>query len=129
MSPPQQTGATKDSRSDRLLTASLAAAFCTPFHVVGKTESSLSSYAVFLSVAAHEGRTQVEIASDTGLSAKTVSRVITHIGTAHGGLGWIRQVVDEDDRRLRRLYLSRKGKTLVTRMLKDVRRKASSGQG
>lgn len=129
MTPPPQSGAAKDSRSDRLLIASLAAAYCAPLRVVGKNESSLSSYAVFLTVAAQEGRTQVEIADDTGLSAKTVSRVIAHLGMSRGGLGWVRQVVDADDRRLRRLYLSRKGKSLITRMLKDVRKKGSPSRG
>jgi len=85
------------------------------------TEASLSVYAVFWSVAASEGRTQVEVAESTGLSSKTVSRVISHIGMARDGLGWIKQVLDEDDRRVRRLYLSSRGKTLLGRMLRDMK--------
>lgn len=110
----------KASRSDRQLTIFLAHAFSQPMRLVGQSEASLSSYSVFWCVAAHEGRTQVEVARETGLSAKTVSRVISHLGTSRDGLGWIRQEADEDDRRLRRLFLSRRGKSLHARMLKDI---------
>lgn len=106
----------------------MAHAFCLPLKLIGKSDSSLSSYAVFWSVAAREGRTQVQVAHDTGLSAKTVSRVIAHLGAARNGLGWIRQVADEDDRRLRRLFLSRKGKSLHSRLLKELRKKATPAQ-
>lgn len=121
MSPPPSQAQANRSRSDRELTAFMAHACCQPLRVVGQAESSLSSYAVFWSVAACEGLTQIEVARITGLSAKTVSRVITHIGTARHGIGWIKQVPDDEDRRLRRLFLSRKGKTLHARMLKDLR--------
>ena len=100
----------------------LAHAYSQPLRLTGNNGASLSSYAVFWNVAAHEGRTQVEVAKETGLSAKTVSRVIRHLGAARGGLGWIKQVPDEDDRRLRRLYLSPKGRSLHGRMLKDLRK-------
>lgn len=116
------SGSKQATRSERQLTVFLAHAFSQPLRVVGHNEASLSSYAVFWSVAAREGRTQVEVANDTGLSAKTVSRVIAHLGTTRDGLGWIRQVPDEDDRRLRRLFLSRKGNTLHERMLKDLQK-------
>lgn len=123
MSPPPNSPQSRDSRSDRQLTSLMAQAFCLPLRVVGKTDSSLSNYAVFWSVAAREGRTQVEVANVTGLSAKTVSRVIAHLGVTRNGLGWIRQVPDEDDRRLRRLFLSRKGKSLLGRLLRELRKK------
>jgi DNA-binding MarR family transcriptional regulator len=108
--------------SDEQLTVLLAHAISQPLKLIGQTEASLSCYAVFWSVAAGEGRTQVEIAKQSGLSAKTVSRVIAHLGESRRGLGWIRQVSDEDDRRLRRLILSRKGKALHSRMLKDLKK-------
>jgi DNA-binding MarR family transcriptional regulator len=100
----------------------MAHASSQPVRLVGQSEASISSYAVFWCVAAHEGRTQVEVANETGLSAKTVSRVIAHLGTTRDGLGWIKQVSDDNDRRLRRLFLSRKGKTLHGRLLKDLRK-------
>ncbi|MDX1555837.1 MAG: winged helix DNA-binding protein [Xanthomonadales bacterium] len=116
----------KASRSDRHLTLFLAHAFSQPMRLVGQSEASLSSYSVFWCVASHEGRTQVEVARETGLSAKTVSRVISHLGTARNGLGWIKQEADEDDRRVRRLFLSRRGKSLHARMLKDIRKIANA---
>jgi DNA-binding MarR family transcriptional regulator len=56
----------------------------------------------------------------TGLSAKTVSRVISQLGETRGGRGWIKQVFDESDRRVRRLSLSRKGKNVHARLMKDL---------
>jgi DNA-binding MarR family transcriptional regulator len=103
------------------LTVFVAHALSQPLRLASETEATLSSYAVFWCVAAREGSTQVEVAQDTGLSAKTVSRVVSHLGNSRNGLGWIRQVADEDDRRLRRLFLSRKGKSLHNRMLKDLK--------
>ncbi|MDX1555374.1 MAG: MarR family winged helix-turn-helix transcriptional regulator [Xanthomonadales bacterium] len=96
--------------------------FSQPLRMAGKAGVAISSYAVFWSVAREEGRTQVEIAEETGLSAKTVSRVISHLGGMRNGLGWIRQVADDDDRRVRRLFLSAKGKSLHARMLKDLKK-------
>lgn len=119
---PPNTSSGQAARTERQLTVFLAHAFSQPLRVVGHQEASLSSYAVFWCVAAHEGRTQVEVANETGLSAKTVSRVISHLGSTRDGLGWIRQVADEDDRRRRRLFLSRKGKSLLGRMLKDIQK-------
>jgi len=104
----------------------MAHAFSQPLRIVSQGEASLSSYAVFWCVAAREGRTQVQVASETGLSAKTVSRVITQLGTTRGGAGWIKQAADEQDRGVRRLYLSRKGKLLHGRMLKDLKNMGSS---
>jgi DNA-binding MarR family transcriptional regulator len=128
MSPATSSASAKDARTDRQLAILMAHAFCLPLKVIGKSDTSLSSYAVFWSVAAHEGRTQVEVANGTGLSAKTVSRVITHLGDTPNGLGWIRQVPDDDDRRVRRLFLSRKGKFLHTRLLKELRKKGTRAQ-
>ena len=105
----------------------MAHAFSQPLRIVGQAEASLSSYTVFWCVASREGRTQVQVAAETGLSPKTVSRVIAQLGTSRGGVGWIRQAADEDDRRLRRLFLSRKGKLLHARMLKDLKNINNSG--
>lgn len=97
-------------------------AYSQPRRVARKAGVAVSSYAVFWSVALQEGRTQVEIAEETGLSTRTVSRVIANLGGMRNGLGWIRQVTDDDDRRVRRLFLSAKGRSLHTRMLKDLRK-------
>lgn len=120
------TAAAAESLSDRQLTGLLALAFSQPMKLLGQTEASLSSYAVFWCVASREGQTQIEVAHITGLSAKTVSRVITQLGVARDGLGWIRQVNDDNDRRVRRLFLSRKGKTVLTRLLKEMRKPANN---
>ena len=111
----------KGSESDARLTIFIAHAMSQPLRLAGEAEASLSSHAVFWCVAAREGRTQIEVAHDTGLSAKTVSRVVSHLGDSRDGLGWIRQVADEGDRRLRRLFLSRKGKSILSRLLKDLK--------
>ncbi len=119
MSPSASNGSANKRRSEKRLIAFIAHAFSQPVRVIDKGEGSLSCYSVFWSIAAHEGRTQVEIAELTGLSAKTVSRVVAHLGTTRGGLGWIKQVFDEDDRRLRRLFLSHRGKSVLARLLRD----------
>ena len=111
----------KGSDSDTRLTIFVAHALSQPLRLAGETEASLSSHAVFWTVAACEGRTQIEVAHDTGLSAKTVSRVVSHLGDSRDGLGWIRQVADDGDRRVRRLFLSRKGKSVLGRLLKDLK--------
>ncbi|HKJ17635.1 MAG TPA: MarR family winged helix-turn-helix transcriptional regulator [Xanthomonadales bacterium] len=121
MTPTPHTGSSDVSGTDRQLVLLMAHAVSQPLRLNDHTEASLSVYAVFWSVAASEGRTQVEVAESTGLSSKTVSRVISHIGMARDGLGWIKQVLDEDDRRVRRLYLSSRGKTLLGRMLRDMK--------
>lgn len=102
------------------MTGLFSRAFAQPLKLLGQTEASLSSYAVFWCVAFNEGSTQIEIARKTGLSAKTVSRVITQLGETPGGRGWIRQVADASDRRVRRLELSRKGKAVHARLMKDM---------
>ncbi|MGH8034566.1 MAG: MarR family transcriptional regulator, partial [Lysobacterales bacterium] len=66
------------------------------------------------------GSTQVEVSELTGLSAKTVSRVISILGETRAGRGWIRQESDPGDRRLRRLYLSRKGMNIHRKMMDDL---------
>ncbi len=106
--------------SEHALTALFSRAFSQPLKLLGQGEASLSSYAVFWCVAHHEGSTQVEISSITGLSAKTVSRVISLLGETSNGRGWIRQKFDPADRRVRRLFLSRKGKNMHRKMLEDL---------
>lgn len=106
----------------RAMTSLFSRAFSQPLKLLGQTEASLSSYAVFWCVASHDGATQVEVAEMTGLSAKTVSRVISQLGETRGGRGWIRQLPDESDRRVRRLSLSRKGKAVHNRLIKDLAR-------
>jgi len=49
-----------------------------------------------------------------------VSRVISQLGETRGGRGWIKQVFDDADRRVRRLSLSRKGKNVHSRLMKDL---------
>ena len=102
------------------MTGLFSRAFSQPLKLLGQTEASLSSYAVFWCVAYNEGATQVEVARLTGLSAKTVSRVISQLGETRGGRGWIRQQFDDSDRRIRRLSLSRKGRTIHARLMKDL---------
>lgn len=113
-----------EALSERAITGLFARAFSQPLKLLGQTEASLSSYAVFWCVAFNDGATQVEVSRLTGLSAKTVSRVISQLGETRNGRGWIRQELDEQDRRVRRLSLSRKGKAVHARLMKDM---ASSG--
>lgn len=111
-----------DILSERAMTGLFSRAFAQPLKLLGQTEASLSSYAVFWCVAFNEGSTQIEIARKTGLSAKTVSRVITQLGETREGRGWIRQATDPSDRRVRRLSLSKKGKAVHARLMSDMSR-------
>ena len=111
-----------ETMSERTMTGLFSRAFSQPLKLLGQTEASLSSYAVFWCVAFNDGATQVEIANLTGLSAKTVSRVISQLGETRGGRGWIRQAFDDSDRRVRRLSLSRKGNNVHARLMKDLAR-------
>ena len=111
-----------ETMSERAMTGLFSRAFSQPLKLLGQTEASLSSYAVFWCVAFNEGATQVEIANLTGLSAKTVSRVISQLGETRGGRGWVKQAFDDSDRRVRRLSLSRKGKNVHARLMKDLTR-------
>ena len=106
--------------SERALTGLFSRAFSQPLKLLGHSESSLSSYAVFWCVAFHPGSTQVEVSELTGLSAKTVSRVISLLGETTQGRGWIRQEFDPADRRLRRLYLTNKGAKVHRKLLEDL---------
>lgn len=106
--------------TERALTGLFSRAFSQPLKLLGQTEASLSSYAVFWCVASNDGATQVEIANLTGLSAKTVSRVISQLGETRGGRGWIKQAFDDTDRRVRRLSLSKKGQKVHARLLADL---------
>lgn len=108
--------------SERAMTGLFSRAFSQPLKLLGQTEASLSSYAVFWCVASNDKATQVEVANLTGLSPKTVSRVISQLGESRGGRGWITQAYDDADRRVRRLSLSRKGKSVHTRLMKDLNR-------
>jgi len=114
--------------SERAMTGLFSRAFSQPLKLLGQTEASLSSYAVFWCVAFNNGATQVEVANMTGLSAKTVSRVISQLGETRGGRGWIKQSFDDSDRRVRRLSLSRKGKSVHTRLMKDLSKFSSEPQ-
>ena len=109
-----------EAMSERAMTSLFSRAFSQHLKLLGQTEASLSSYAVFWCVASNEGSTQVEIAKITGLSAKTVSRVISQLGETRGGRGWICQKFDDNDRRVRRLSLSKKGKNIHARLMKDL---------
>lgn len=102
------------------MTGLFSRAFSQPLKLLGQTEASLSSYAVFWCVASNSMSTQVEVARLTGLSAKTVSRVISQLGESRGGRGWISQVPDDSDRRIRRLTLSAKGRAVHRRLIKDL---------
>lgn len=108
------------------MTGLFSRAFSQPLKLLGQTEASLSSYAVFWCVAFNNKATQVEVANLTGLSPKTVSRVISQLGESRGGRGWIAQTFDETDRRVRRLSLSKKGKKVHSRLMKDLSRFSSS---
>jgi len=111
---------TSELMSERAMTGLLRRAFSQPLKLLGQSDASLSSYAVFWCVADNEGTTQVEVARRTGLSAKTVSRVISLLGETKQGRGWIRQEFDAADRRIRRLSLSRKGKNVHRKLLEDI---------
>jgi DNA-binding MarR family transcriptional regulator len=115
-----ETISAADLMLERNMTGLLRRAFSQPLKLLGQSDASLSSYAVFWSVADNEGTTQVEVARRTGLSAKTVSRVISLLGETKQGRGWIRQEFDSADRRIRRLSLSRKGKNVLRKLLEDI---------
>lgn len=115
-----------DTISERAMTGLFSRAFSQPLKLLGQTEASLSSYAVFWCVAFNNKATQVEVANLTGLSPKTVSRVISQLGENQGGRGWITQTFDQADRRVRRLSLSKKGKKVHSRLMKDLSRFNSS---
>ena len=102
------------------LTELLAHIFAQPLTLLGQADATVSTYAIFWCIAFNEGQTQVAIAEITGTSPKTVSRVISQLGEYRDGLGWVEQRVDEVDRRVRRLYLSKKGNTLQKKMLKQL---------
>ena len=106
--------------SERAITGLFSRAFSQPLKLLGQTEASLSSYAVFWCVAYNDGASQVEIANLTGLSAKTVSRVISQLGETRTGRGWIRQIPDDLDRRIRRLSLSKKGRAVHANLMQDL---------
>ena len=55
---------------------------------------------------------QASISKLAGVSQKTVSRVISNLGDIEGGLGWIEQRVHPKDRRVRLLYLTKKGQKI-----------------
>ncbi len=120
MSKPSEAIRATDMMSERVMTGLLRRAFSQPLKLLGQSDASLSSYAVFWCVADNEGTTQVEVARCTGLSAKTVSRVISLMGETRQGRGWIRQEFDPSDRRIRRLSLSRKGKSVHRKLLEDI---------
>jgi DNA-binding MarR family transcriptional regulator len=109
------------SATERQLAMLVARAISQPSRLLSRVEVSLSGYAVFWSVVARDGRTQVEIATATGLSVKTVSRVVSQLGMGKEGLGLVRQMKDPDDGRVKRLVLSSKGKALRDRLLRDLR--------
>ena len=111
-----------DTMNERAMTGLFSRAFSQPLKLLGQTEASLSSYAVFWCVAFNDKATQVEVANMTGLSPKTVSRVISQLGENRSGRGWITQTLDQADRRVRRLSLSRKGKSVHGRLMKDLNR-------
>lgn len=111
-----------EAMSERAVTGLFARAFSQPLKLLGQSEASLSSYAVFWCVAFNERATQVEVSRLTGLSAKTVSRVISQLGETRDGRGWIKQEFDEFDRRVRRLSLSKKGTAVHARLMKDLSR-------
>jgi DNA-binding MarR family transcriptional regulator len=117
-----------ETMSERAMTGLFSRAFSQPLKLLGQTEASLSSYAVFWCVAFNDKATQVEVSKLTGLSPKTVSRVISQLGENQGGRGWICQTFDEADRRVRRLSLSRKGKNVHTRLMKDLNRFSNTQQ-
>jgi DNA-binding MarR family transcriptional regulator len=114
--------------SDRAMTGLFSRAFSQPLKLLGQSDASLSSYAVFWCVADNEGTTQVEVARRTGLSAKTVSRVISLLGETRQGRGWILQEFDAADRRIRRLFLSRKGKAVHRKLIEDLNRFATPAE-
>lgn len=99
----------------------MAHAISQPTRLLGQSEAALSTYAVFWCVAAREGLTQMEVAAKTGLSGKTVSRVVSRLGMRGNGLGLVRQISDEEDRRRKHLILSSKGRSLLERMLRDLK--------
>jgi len=106
--------------SERAMTGLFSRAFAQPLKLLDQPEASLSSFAVFWCVAFNEGSTQIEVARQTGLSAKTVSRVISQLIDAAGGRGWIEQRVDAQDRRARRLHLTDEGKRVHRQLVSDI---------
>ena len=77
----------------------------------------------FFYVASHEGCTTVEMPEPLGLAQSSVSRCTDWLSDYHRlgkpGMGLILKKIDLQDRRLRRLYLSDKGRNLVSH-IKEV---------
>jgi len=120
MSKKEKPISASSAMSERAMTGLFARAFSQPLKWLGQTEASLSSYAVFWGVASDDGSTQVQVGNLAGLTAKTVSGVPSRLGETRDGRGWIRPQFDDADRRVRRLSLSRKGKTIHARLMKDL---------
>lgn len=64
--------------------------------------------------------TELQEKSEMGLSTTAVSRNIRKFLTKGGGLGLIRQEEDEEDSRVKHLYLTREGEVLMERLRKTL---------
>lgn len=75
----------------------------------------------FAWIALNEGRTQVELRQDLDMASSTSSRNLAALSKVHRlgkpGLDMIEWVENPEDRRAKLLYLSNKGKHLVSKML------------
>ena len=91
-----------------------------PLKALGKTDVMVSECAVFWCIVCAEGTNQAGVANLTGGSQKTVSKIISNLGEVGSGLGWVEQRVDPDDRRSRRLYLTKKGHRIKTNMVQQL---------
>jgi len=109
-----RTSNIKSSRvlSDEGMNEIFARIFSRHIKELGRPEAMVSEFAIFWCIAWREGNNQASISKLAGVSQKTVSRVISNLGDIDGGLGWIEQRVYSKDRRVRLLYLTKKGQKI-----------------
>ncbi|MGY9046782.1 hypothetical protein P775_15045 [Puniceibacterium antarcticum] len=79
---------------------------------------------IFCWVALNEGRSQRDMRDALGIASSTSSRNLAALSSVHRlgkpGLGLIEWIESGEDRRVKMLQLSQKGRTLVHRLLGDL---------
>jgi DNA-binding MarR family transcriptional regulator len=78
--------------------------------------ASHTQWAMLGRLALNQGVTQMELAKILGLSKVAVTGLVNRVVRA----GWVERRLDERDKRVRRLYLTRRSKTAVAAMRDEV---------
>lgn len=88
------------------------------------TELPAQVISVLFYVASHEGCTTQGLPKVLGLAQSSISRTTDWLSHWHRlgkpGMGLIRKEIDLQDRRLRRLYLTKKGRLLIDQIKEIV---------